>query len=151
MPTLRLVVAVKVKAPMARIFDVLADVERYPKMFRYMHGLRVVEQSDQTVLAEVVEDMFGIKIFRVLTQFTFEPPAKVTIEQVQGPFERAVGWFNLEPQNDGSTRLVHGAEITASGLLGALGLLVLGSGEAKRRMTEEVEAVKREAERLMNP
>lgn len=151
MRTLRLVIGVKVNVPLERVFNVLSDLERYPKMFRYMHDLQVVERKDQTVLAEVVEDMFGIKIFRVLTRFTFEPPVKVTIEQVKGPFERAVGWFELEPQDDGSTRLVHGAEITAGGILGTLGLMVLRSGEAKRRMTEEVRAVKREAERLTNP
>jgi Oligoketide cyclase/lipid transport protein len=92
MPEFRLVLAVTVRAPIERVFAILADVERYPQLFRYMHDLQVVERRDKSLLAEVTEDMFG-KVFRVLTRFTFDPPRKVTIEQVRGPFDRAIGWF----------------------------------------------------------
>jgi len=146
MPEFRLVLAVTVRAPIERVFAILADIERYPKLFRYMHDLRIVERQGKAVLAEVTEDMFGLKVFRVLTRFTFDPPRKVTMEQVRGPFDRAVGWFALEPQSDGTTRLEHGVEIAVSGILGWLGNKVLESGLAKRRMTEEVKAIKVAAE-----
>jgi ribosome-associated toxin RatA of RatAB toxin-antitoxin module len=146
MPEFRLVLAVTVRAPIERVYAVLADVERYPQLFRYMHDLQVMERRDKSLLAEVTEDMFG-KVFRVLTRFTFDPPRKVTMEQVRGPFDRAIGWFTLTPQPDGTTRLEHGVEIVASGVLGWLGKKVLESGLAKRRMTEEVRAVKMAAEK----
>jgi carbon monoxide dehydrogenase subunit G len=66
---------------------------------------------------------------------------------VKGPFEKAVAWFHLEPQGE-KTKVVHGAEITVGGLLAKIGMMLLGSGIAKARMTEEVNAVKREAEKL---
>lgn len=146
MRTLRLVIATTVQAPLEQVFAILADVESYPKIFHYMHNLRVLERTNTTVLADVQEDMFGIHIFWVRVRFTFETPKKVTIEQLRGPFEQAIGWFELEPQKNGTTRLVHGAEITASGIVGAMGLLFLTSGEAKRRMTKEVKAIKKAAE-----
>lgn len=147
MRTLRLVIAATVKAPADLVYKVLNDLPRYPKLFKYMHDLRIVEQSDHTVLAEVTEDMFGMQIAKVLTKFVFEPPFKVFIEQVRGPFERAVAWFHLEPQGD-KTRVIHGAEITVKGLLANIGMMLLGSGVAKARMTEELKAVKAEAEKL---
>ncbi len=151
MAEFRLVLAVTVRAPIERIYALLADLERYPQLFRYMHDLRIIERKGKSVVAKVTEDMFGLKVFRVLTRFTFEPPRKVTMEQVRGPFERAVGWFTLEPQPNGTTRLEHGVEITASGLLGWLGAKVLESGLAKRRMAEELKAIKAAAERQNNP
>lgn len=149
MRTLRLVIATTVNAPLERVYEVLADLPRYPKFFRYMHDLRVLEQHDHTVLAEVVEDMFGMTVMKVLTKFTFVPPLKILIEQVKGPFAKAIAWFDLKPEGDGKTKVVHGAEITVDGLLSSIGMMLLKSGKAKARMTEELKAVKREAERLV--
>jgi len=87
-------------------------------------------------------------VAKVLTKFVFEPPLKVLIEQVKGPFERAVAWFHLEPQGE-RTKVVHGAEITVGGLFAKIGMMLLGNGIAKARMTEELKAVKREAEKLV--
>ncbi len=148
MRTLRLVIATTVRAAPEQVFAVLQDLPSYPRLFRYMHDLRVIEQRDHTALAEITEDLFGLMTASVLTKVTFDPPRRVTIEQVDGPFVRAVGWFDLEPQDDGTTRLVHGVEITASGIMGAIGLKLLGTGIAKARMTEELQAVKRAAEQL---
>ncbi|MEZ8221053.1 Polyketide cyclase / dehydrase and lipid transport [Candidatus Fervidibacteria bacterium JGI MDM2 JNZ-1-D12] len=148
MRTLRLVIATTVNAPLEHVYAVLSDLPRYPKFFRYMHDLRILERSDHTVLAEVEEDMFGMKVMKVLTKFTFAPPFKLVIEQIKGPFVKAVGWFELEPQGNGKTKVIHGAEITADGLLGSLGVMFLRNGIAKARMTEELKAVKREAEKL---
>lgn len=147
MRTLRLVIATTVNAPVECVYNVLTDLPRYPKLFRYMHDLRLIERKDHTALAEIVEDMFGLKIVKVLTKFVFEPPFKVSIEQVKGPFERAIGWFHLEPRGR-ETRVVHGAEVTVGGVLASIGMVLLGSGQAKARMAQELEAVKREAERL---
>ncbi len=148
MRTLRLVIATTVNAPAEYVYAVLSDLPRYPKFFRYMRDLRILEQHDHTVLAEVMEDMFGLKVMKVLTKFIFNPPFKLIIEQVKGPFVKAIGWFELEPQGNEKTRVVHGAEITADGLLGSLGMIFLKNGIAKSRMTEELKAVKREAETL---
>ncbi len=148
MQTLRLVIATTVNAPLNCVYAVLSDLPRYPKFFRYMHDLQVLEQNDQTAIAEIVEDLFGMKVIKVLTRFTFEPLRKVVIEQIKGPFDRAVGWFELEPQNGDKTKVTHGAEISAGGLWGKIGLMLLGNGIAKARMMEELKAVKREAEKL---
>ncbi len=146
MRTLKLVIATTVNAPAEQIFALLRDLPRYPRMFRYMHDLRVLEQWDGKALAEITEDLFGMMTAKVVARFTFEPPKRVTIEQIHGPFVKAVAWFELEPQNQNTTRVVHGAEITADGLMGSLGLLLLSNGKAKARMSEELRAVKKEAE-----
>ncbi len=148
MKTLRLIIATTINASVEHVYTVLTDLPRYPQFFRYMHDLKLLEQRDHMALAEIVEDLFGMKVIKVLTKFTFEPLRKIVIEQVKGPFDRAVGWFELETQNDGKTKVVHGAEISVSGLWGEIGLMLLGNGIAKARMTEELKAVKREAEKL---
>lgn len=148
MKTLRLVIATTINASVEHVYAVLTDLSQYPKFFRYMHDLKLLEQRDHTAVAEIVEDLFGMKIIKVLTKFTFEPLKKVIIEQVEGPFDKAVGWFELESLNGGKTRVVHGAEISVGGLWGKIGLMLLGNGIAKARMAEELRAVKREAEKL---
>ncbi len=146
MRTFRLVVSVDIKAPVEMIYDILSDLESYPKMFRYLHDIRVVRRGETEAVANVHEDMFGILRVWVLTKFRFEKPTKVMVEQIRGPFVKAIGWFQLEAKNGGWTTLTHGAELIAEGALGHLGILFLKTGEARRRMTQEVLAVKRRAE-----
>lgn len=137
-----------INATVEHVYAVLTDLQRYPKFFRYMHDLKLIEQRDHTALAEITEDLFGMKTIKVLTKFTFEPLRKVVIEQVDGPFDKALGWFELEKQNDGKTKVIHGAEISVGGLWGKIGLMLLVNGVARARMTEELKAVKKEAEKL---
>lgn len=148
MKTFRLVIETTVNAPVEHVYAVLNDLLRYPKFFRYMHDLKILEQRDNVVLAEITEDLFGMKVIKVLTKFTFKPLSKVVIEQIGGPFKKAIGWFELERQNDRETKVIHGAEISVGGLWGEIGLMLLSKGIAKARMIEELKAVKKEAEKL---
>lgn len=115
-------------------------------MFHYLHQLKVISRNKNHLIAEILEDLFGLVKVWVRTRFRFEEPERVTIEQIRGPFTKAIGWFQLQKKDETTTSLVHGAELTAGGPMGFLGLFFLRSGEAKRRMMQEVLAIKERAE-----
>lgn len=145
---MQLEVSIFINAPVEVVFEVLRDVESYPKMFAYVKKLNVVWRSDDgsELIADILEDMFGFLKW-VRSRFTFMPPSRMEIRQLSGPFKSAIGWFELAAKDEG-TFLRHGAIIRATGLIKAFGILMLRSGEAKARMKEEVAAIKRCAEKL---
>jgi carbon monoxide dehydrogenase subunit G len=145
---MELIVSTFVKAPVEVVFEVLRDVESYPKMFAYVKELHVLWSSEDgnELVADILEDMFGFLRW-VRSKFIFKPPSWMEVRQLSGPFKSAVGWFEVKREGDG-TLLKHGAIIEASGLVKAFGMLMLESGEAEARMRKEVAAIKRHAEML---
>lgn len=145
---MELIVSTFIEAPIEVVFGVLRDVENYPNMFAYVKELHVVQRSDDgnELIADILEDMFGFLKW-VRSKFTFEPPSYMEVKQLSGPFKSAIGWFELEPQGDG-TLLRHGAIIRATGIVKMFGMLMLQSGEAEARMRSEVAAIKRRSEEL---
>jgi len=141
---MELVISTVVKAPMGVVFSVLRDVKKYPKLFRYMKDVKVLSSSDDQVVAQVLEDVFGFHYW-VKVRFRFQPNKGMEVRQLSGPLKFAFAWFTLE-EVEGGTKLTHGAEIHTTGLAAVIGQMVLSSGEAKRRMVRELMAVKREAE-----
>lgn len=145
---MELIISTIVKAPIEVVYQVLRDVESYPQMFEYMKELHVISEEGNELIADVLEDMFGFHKW-VRARFIFEPPTWIEIRQISGPFRSAVGWFELQPREDG-TELIHGARIRVGGIVGIFGRAMLRSGEAEARMRQEIAAVKRRAEALVN-
>jgi len=145
---MELTVSTFVKAPVEIVFEVLRDVESYPKIFAYVKELHVLWSSEDgnELIVDILEDMFGFLKW-VRSKFIFKPPSWIEIRQLSGPFRRAVGWFEIKREGDG-TLLKHGAIIEARGLVKAFGMLMLESGEAEARMRKEVAAIKKHAEML---
>ncbi|MCS7253244.1 MAG: SRPBCC family protein [Armatimonadota bacterium] len=145
---MELTVSTFIEAPVEVVFNVLRDVEGYPSMFAYVKELHVVwcSEDGNELVADILEDMFGFLKW-VRSKFIFKPPSRIEVRQLSGPFKSAIGWFELEPQDNG-TLLRHGATIHATGLTRIFGMLMLESGEAEARMRSEVAAIKKRSEGL---
>jgi coenzyme Q-binding protein COQ10 len=92
-----------------QMFDLVADVERYPEFVPLCKGLRVRSRTPEVDGGEtLVADMtVGYKIIR--ERFTSRvmldrPGLKVTVDYIDGPFSylENIWTFRDEPEDDGS-------------------------------------------------
>ena len=92
----------RVRHAAAEMFDLVADVERYPEFVPLCEGLKLRSRSKQDRLDALTCDMsVGYRSFRetFTTRVTLDPPA-LTIDfgYLTGPFRRLSGRWQFEPQ-----------------------------------------------------
>jgi ribosome-associated toxin RatA of RatAB toxin-antitoxin module len=85
------------------MFDLVADVPRYPDFLPWCDHARVLEQHADGVTAEVGIALAGIKKSFV-TRNTYEPGKRLQMALVKGPFSQLQGDWRFEPVGDGSQR-----------------------------------------------
>jgi ribosome-associated toxin RatA of RatAB toxin-antitoxin module len=143
----RLSTSIDIKASPETVFQILRDVENYPRHFRYVRRATVIGETDNVLDAAIDEDIHGLTQ-HLQTRFRFFPPYCLEAEQIKGPFKIARATFQLEPIASG-TRLKHTVEFEiGKGLVGKLIHHFIADAYAQERMAEEVVAIKRAAEAL---
>ena len=141
----RLSASIQIKANRNTVFQILRDIENYPRYFRYVRRTDIVSREKDVVVAEIGEEIYGMTQ-HMRTRFRFLPPARVEAEQLKGPFQSAFGLFLLEEIEEG-TQLNHVAEFElGKGILGRLIQRFIADSYAQDRMAEELVAIKHAAE-----
>jgi coenzyme Q-binding protein COQ10 len=91
----------------AEMFDLVADVERYPEFVPLCKALKVRQRTpkpdgteiivaDMTVSFKVVREAFTSRV-------TLDRPSrKILVEYLQGPFSKLENRWSFEPQSDSS-------------------------------------------------
>jgi coenzyme Q-binding protein COQ10 len=68
-----------------QVFELVADIERYPEFLPWCIGARIRERQPNLVVADLI---IGFKMFR--EQFTsrvaLDPPRKIDVTYAEGPF-----------------------------------------------------------------
>lgn len=85
------------------MFDLVADVPRYPEFLPWCDHARVLEQHADGVTAEVGIALAGIKK-SFITRNTYEPGRRLQMQLVKGPFSHLQGDWHFYPVGDGSQR-----------------------------------------------
>ena len=85
------------------MFDLVADVPRYPDFLPWCDSARVLEQHPDGVTAEVGIALAGIKKSFV-TRNTYDPGKRLQMELVKGPFSQLHGDWLFHAVGDGSQR-----------------------------------------------
>lgn len=76
-----------------RMYGLVNDVERYPQRFSWCEGSRVMERSDQHMLARLDLRVAGLAL-SLTTRNALEPPTRITLQLQEGPFSDFKGlWF----------------------------------------------------------
>jgi ribosome-associated toxin RatA of RatAB toxin-antitoxin module len=104
----------------AKMFDLVNDVEAYPKFLHWCRGARVEAANEHTVEAVLDVGFAGIhKSFK--TRNTLHRPQRIDIALVSGPFHRLEGAWEFEDSLEGgaAVRLVLDYEVSHS-VLGPL-------------------------------
>ena len=141
----RLSTSIAISASQSTVFQILQDIQNYPRYFRYVRDTKIIRREGNTVIAEIDEEVHGLPQ-HLQTRFRFLLPDRVEAEQIKGPFQSARAWFQLEETVEG-TQLTHIAEFELGrGIVGKLIHRFIADSYAQDRMAEEVGAIKRAAE-----
>ena len=84
----------------AQLFDLVADVERYPEFLPWCVAARVFRRQDNVVHADLV---VGFRMFRerFTSRVTLSPPGRVDVEYIKGPFRYLNNHWLFEPLGEG--------------------------------------------------
>lgn len=85
------------------MFSLVTGVEQYPQFLPWCDQARVLENADNSMLAEVGIALSGLRQTFV-TRNTHEPGRRVQMHLVKGPFSRLDGDWHFHPVGDGSQR-----------------------------------------------
>jgi len=91
--------------PAEAVFDLVADVERYPEFLPGWQAARIVDRQDNVLTVEQTLGGWGFG-WRFHTRATLDRPASIHIETEEHPFERLSELWRFEALDDSRTRLV---------------------------------------------
>jgi len=102
------------------MFDLVADVQKYPAFMPWCGGASVSEQSDSGMIASVTIALGGIKQ-TFTTRNTHDYPSQIHLQLVDGPFSELTGVWSFVKLNDEACKVVFKLEYEfSSKALGAL-------------------------------
>ena len=87
-----------------QLFELVADVEKYPEFLPWCVGLRIRQKQDDLVVADMI---IGYKMFR--EKFTSRVeiiwPDRINVSYTDGPFKYLNNHWIFEPHEDGGCLL----------------------------------------------
>jgi coenzyme Q-binding protein COQ10 len=85
-----------------QLFDLVADVERYPEFLPWCTGARIRERQGNVIIADL---MIGFRMVRerFTSRVTLHRPDRIDVAYSDGPFRYLTNRWLFEPQPDGST------------------------------------------------
>lgn len=126
----------------AQMFDLVNDVQAYPKRFAWCSGSHVSEQTDEVMVARLDLKMAGFNQ-SFTTRNRLERPHRLQMSLVDGPFRSLEGLWTFTPLGESGCKIAFALDIDYAGWLGA-GAIKLGFQGLASRMVEDFS---REAER----
>ena len=102
-----------------KIFDLVADIERYPEFLEGCVGANILERKEDTVTARLRLSKAGIS-HGFTTRNILQRPQCMTLTLVEGPFERFQGEWIFKSLGDSASKASLRLEFDlARGLAGA--------------------------------
>jgi len=82
------------------MFDLVADVERYPEFLPWCLGCKIYKKDDEVVLANLV---IGYKLFREWfgSKVFLNRPSSIRVEYVNGPLRYLSNTWDFSPDEKG--------------------------------------------------
>ena len=84
-----------------QLFDMVADVRRYPEFLPWCVGARVISRDERELIADLT---IGFKVFRETfrSRVTLERPDHVHVEYLTGPFRYLSNHWRFTPVEGGT-------------------------------------------------
>ena len=86
------------------MFELVDRCERYPEFLPWCAGAEVLERDESVTRGRLDIDYHGIRS-RIGTVNRKEPPRSMTLEFVEGPFERFAGLWTFRPLGETGCRV----------------------------------------------
>jgi coenzyme Q-binding protein COQ10 len=83
------------------MFDLVADVRRYPEFLPWCVGARIVSRTETEVVADLT---IGFKMFResFRSQVTLDRPGRIQVRYLNGPFRYLNNQWRFLPHPNGT-------------------------------------------------
>jgi uncharacterized protein YndB with AHSA1/START domain len=109
----------EIDAPIERVWELVADVERAPDWQNGLRSLRAVERDrdGRAILCESENDA-KVRTIKSTVRFFYQPPTKLSWEQEEGELKSVEGSWTLEDLGDGRTRATYRVEVDLGFTLG---------------------------------
>jgi carbon monoxide dehydrogenase subunit G len=113
----------EIDAPLERVWEVIADVQRAVDWQAGIKSLVAVERDDdgRPTLADTETDA-RLRTLRIRVRFVYEAPTKLSWKQTKGELKSLSGSWELSDLGNGRTAARYWAQVD----LGRLGLLIRG-------------------------
>ncbi len=118
----------------AQMFDLVNDVEAYPKRFGWCDAATVVERSDDTLVARLDLRVAGRKQ-HFTTRNTMQRPDRLTMKFVEGPLRSLDGVFTFQALGDAGCKISLDLDFDYAGLGGSV--LKMGFQQLANRMVDD--------------
>jgi len=117
-----------------QMFDLVNDVEAYPRRFDWCDGARVLERGEDWLVASL--DV-GLGAFRAsfTTKNTLRAPTRIGMSLVDGPFKNLSGGWVFHPLGNDGCKVSLVLEFEMLGLMGAA--LAIGFQGLADRMVDD--------------
>jgi coenzyme Q-binding protein COQ10 len=83
-----------------QLFDLVADIERYPEFLPWCRGARIRERQPHLVVADLI---IGFKMFRerFTSRVELHPPRRIDVTYTEGPFRYLSNYWVFERAPEG--------------------------------------------------
>jgi ribosome-associated toxin RatA of RatAB toxin-antitoxin module len=117
-----------------QMFDLVNDVDAYPRRFAWCAGVQVRDRKETSLTARL-ELRLGAFTQSFTTRNTLDPPQRIDMQLVEGPFRSLHGGWTFMALGESGCKIAFALDFDYSGLMGA----VLRSGFQKLadRMVDE--------------
>jgi uncharacterized membrane protein len=122
---------VEIEAPIARCFQIAADIEGAPEWQGSLKDVEVLERdADKRAHVVETESDAKVKTVKARLRFDYDEPTGITWVQEKGDTKSLVGWWRFEEIDPSRTKATYGLAADPGRMLG---LLLRGPAEAKVR------------------
>ena len=99
----------------AQMFDLVNDVEAYPKRFAWCAGAQVIQREGDMLVARLDLRYAGLKQ-SFTTRNTTEPPRRLHMQLVEGPFRSLDGLWEFIPLGEQGCKIAFALDFVYVGL-----------------------------------
>ena len=118
----------------AQMFDLVNDVDAYPRRFTWCAGARVLEREGDALTARL-ELRIGVLTQAFTTRNTLLPPQRIAIELVEGPFRHLSGAWEFAALGTDGCKVTLALDFEYSGVMAPL--MRIGFQKLADRMVDE--------------
>ncbi len=108
-----------VKFSAQQMFDLVNDIESYPKFLPWCTGSRIIKREGDTVEAELIISKGGFNI-AFSTRNKIDNGSKMTVSLLSGPFSSLEGTWNFIPLREDASKISLDLEFEIAGKLASL-------------------------------
>jgi ribosome-associated toxin RatA of RatAB toxin-antitoxin module len=124
-----------VKYSPAQMFDLVNEVEAYPKRFTWCAGAKVLERQGDVLVARLDLKFAGFRQ-SFTTRNTVDPPKRLQMDLVDGPFRSLEGVWEFIALGDDGSKVTFALDFDYAGRLGGSAMKLGFQGLAGRMVDD---------------